>query len=220
MKVAVLFSGGKDSTRAAVKALDAGHEVVTLLTARPATDDSMMFHVPALEMAAAVAGALGLPHLYVEGGPEGNELCVIEKRLKELPIEGVVTGAVRSRYQKERIDAMCARLGIVSIAPFWGADPEAHMRALISEGYEIVFTGVAAEGLDEGWLGRRLDRAALDELLALKERYAINMEGEGGEYETLVLDGPRFRRRLRLLRARNAWDGKRGRLDIERWEFD
>jgi diphthine-ammonia ligase len=98
----------------------------------------------------------------------------------------------------------------------WHIDPEQHVRGLISDGYEIIFTGVAAEGLDEKWLGRRLDAAALDDLLRLRDRYSINVEGEGGEYETLVLFGPTHRKRIVIDEFTTLWRRDNGRMLIKR----
>ncbi len=51
-----------------------------------------------------------------------------------------------NEFQKVRIDRACAGLGLEHLAPFWGADPERHLRELLAQRFDIIFTGVAAEG--------------------------------------------------------------------------
>ncbi|HDI01623.1 MAG TPA: diphthine--ammonia ligase, partial [Candidatus Bathyarchaeota archaeon] len=135
--------------------------------------------------------------------------------LAELDVDGVVSGAVRSRYQKERIDRICEELGLVSYAPLWGRDELSILRELVEKGFKVVFVGVFALGLDASWLGRELDEGAIRDLLALKERYGISLVGEGGEYETLVLDAPLYKARIELVDYEVSWDGYTGVLRVK-----
>ena len=224
-----LFSGGKDSSWALHRAREAGHPVERLLTVHP-PEDSFLFHVPATRLATLAAESIGLPLEEVEpaiavdptaeSGAQGDrELEPLEAALGELRAEaggigGVVAGAVASRYQESRIAAMCDRLGCELYAPLWGVDPVDAGRAMVDAGFEIHVIQVAAAGLDASWLGRRLDHEAIDELVALNERRGVHVLGEGGEYETLVVDGPHMARRLAYA-ATERWDGTRGSLVIE-----
>jgi predicted ATP pyrophosphatase (TIGR00289 family) len=101
------------------------------------------------------------------------------------------------------------------LAPLWGRQPAEVLKEAISSGFEIVITSVAAEGFDESWLGRRLDESCCRELLKLCERFGIDPVGEGGEYETFVTDGPLFKKRIRILKAKRKWEGTRGHYLIE-----
>ncbi|EMA41784.1 diphthine--ammonia ligase [Halobiforma nitratireducens] len=128
-------------------------------------------------------------------------------------IAGVTAGAVESEYQTSRIEGMCDRLGCDLFAPLWQEQPRELADAMLDAGFEIVIIQVAAHGLDESWLGRTIDREALAELEALNEEYGVHVLGEGGEFETLVVDGPHMERRLDL-EYETEWDGTRGRLRI------
>ena len=88
------------------------------------------------------------------------------------------------------------------------------LEELLDKGFEVIFVGVFAEGLDKSWLGRRLDEEAIKELLALRDRYDISLVGEGGEYETLVLDAPLYKSRLELVDYEICWDGYTGVLKV------
>jgi len=215
MKVAVLYSGGKDSNASLRWARLNGHEVACLIGVVPEATDSFMYHVPGTELMDLFPDALG-ERLVKVRAPQNDELRPLKRAISEQNVEGIVSGAVRSEFQKLRLDRICAELGIVHLSPFWHADPKQHVRGLISDGYEMIFTGVAAEGLDEKWLGRRLDGAALDDLLRLRDKYGINLEGEGGEYETLVLFGPTHRKRIIIDEHSTLWRRDNGRMLIKR----
>jgi ABC transporter with metal-binding/Fe-S-binding domain ATP-binding protein len=226
-----LFSGGKDSSWALYRALERGLPVERLVTVHP-TGDSYMYHVPATRLAALAAESIGIELLEVEpddfgaddvadAGAQGDaELEPLERALEslddELPggIAGITAGAVESEYQTARIEAMCERLDAELFAPLWQREPRELADAMLEAGFEIRLIRVAAGGLDESWLGRTLDAAALDELEALNERYGVHILGEGGEFETLVVDGPHMERRIEL-DSETEWDGSRGTLRIE-----
>jgi diphthine-ammonia ligase len=85
---------------------------------------------------------------------------------------------------------------------------------MLDAGFDIRIIRVAAGGLDESWLGRRLDRGALADLETLQESHGVHPLGEGGEFETLVVDGPHMSRSVEL-EYTTEWDGTRGQLRIE-----
>jgi len=225
---ASLFSGGKDSSWALYRALEDGLDVTRLVTVHPG-DDSYMYHVPATDLAAFAAESIGLDLLEVDpddlgaasatdSAAQGDaELEPLEAALREVAnaegLAGVTAGAVESEFQTSRIEAMCDRLGIGLYAPLWQRDPVTLAEEMLDAGFEILIVQVAAAGLDESWLGRRLDADALDDLLDLHERYGVHPLGEGGEFETLVIDGPHMSRPIELEWER-VWEGSRGHLQV------
>jgi ABC transporter with metal-binding/Fe-S-binding domain ATP-binding protein len=215
MRLAGLFSGGKDSTYAAHLAENAGHKVVKLLSVYPARMDSWMFHSVNIRLAPMIANAIGTEFLSTEThGEKEKELESLREILNNLPVDGVVSGAIMSTYQRARIDAMASELGLTHIAPLWGQYPEQVLRSEIESGMHVVMTAVAAQGLTKSWLGRKIDESAFDELVGLSGRYGINVCGEGGEYETIVLDAPWFLKRLRINEAAVIWDGTSGYYNV------
>jgi len=201
MRIAALFSGGKDSTFALYKALQEGHEAVCLISLKPARSDSWMFHTPNLHLVELQAEALGLP-LVVQAtsGVKEEELddlrLALQKAKGAYKIEGVVAGAVASEYQYQRVGRICGELGLKVVAPMWKREQEELLREMIDAGFDIIIQNIAAEGLSESWLGRRLDASSLKDLLALQKKTGLNPIGEGGEYDSLALDGPIFKKRI------------------------
>ncbi len=213
MKLAALMSGGKDSWYAAYAASKLNHEITCLITLKSERDDSYMFHIPNIDFVQQQAEAANLPLIMLP--TEG----VKEEELKDLKeainlakqthkIEGVCAGALASQYQKERVEAICEELGLKVIAPMWGMDPEQYLRALILDGFKVIIVGVAADGLNESFLGREFDRNLIEDL----KKTRIHIGGEGGEYETFVLDCPLFKKRLEIwdstINMENKYTGK------------
>jgi predicted ATP pyrophosphatase (TIGR00289 family) len=143
-------------------------------------------------------------------------LVDLRQVLRGLDVEGVVSGAIASNYQKNNIDKICEELGLVSLAPLWGREPVELIREMLRAGFEIIITSAAAQGLDENWLGRKLDEKALQDLIKLRERYGVNPSGEGGEYESLVLDAPFFKSRIEVAEAEKTWRGTSGHYLVKR----
>ena len=215
MRVAVLSSGGKDSAAAWWWAICRGWEVTHLVTVRITGDDSWMFQVPGTHLVEHQAKLAGVQWVEVPSkGQQEIEISDLESVLSTLDIDGVVSGALRSDYQKSRIERMAERLNIKSWTPLWHQSSQAHMHGLIDNGFEVFITGVSCEGLGEEWIGRTLDSSSLEKLESLAEKYRFNVDGEGGEYETLVTGGPHLPGTLRL-NGSVVWDGVRGTFEIE-----
>jgi diphthine-ammonia ligase len=219
MKAAVLFSGGKDSTMAVYKAMEDGWNVEYLLSMHSENPYSYMFHVPNIHLAVLLSQAMGIPLIQAKTpGVKEEELNDLKNALKDLKnkgVEAVFTGAIHSQYQKSRIDGLCQELGLESIAPLWHRDPLDYMQEVVELGFEVILTSVSAEGLDESWLGRTVDEELLEELKVLHEKYGLHMAFEGGEAETLVLDGPIFMKRLNILDSKKVWDVDSGYMVIK-----
>jgi len=222
MKVAALFSGGKDSCLALWYALHQGWNVVTLISIHSENRDSWMFHYPAIAFTQLQAQSMDLPLVVVEtAGERERELedltaCLID--MKELlGVEAVVSGVVASEYQRTRMDGICNRIGLRNFAPLWRKDPELLLRLQIELGFEIVITAVMAQGFSESWLGRRLDLGCLQDILHLNEKYGVHISGEGGEYETFVTYSPSFKSKIMISETNREWNAEshRGILNIK-----
>lgn len=202
-------------------AIEQGNEIKYLVTMFPEREDSWMFHHPCIELTRLQAEALEIKQIAVKTkGEKEKELEDLKKTLKEIKedVEGVVSGAVESTYQKSRIDKICKELGLESIAPLWHRNPERLLREEVGSGFEIIVTGVFAEGFDESWLGRKIDEECIEDLKKLSKRYGIHICGEGGEYDSLTLDCPLFKKKIRIVSSKVVWDKKTcsGYLSVKR----
>ena len=219
MILGVLFSGGKDSVYACRRAMETD-SVACLITMVSANPDSYMFHTPNVAWAGLIAEAVGVPQLnWPTAGEEEAELSdlsdAIAAAVDEYGVEGIVTGAIESVYQAARVQRICRELDLWCYNPLWQIDQLEYLRLLVSEGFEVIITGVFAYPLDESFVGARIDGPRIEKLEVLQNKYGINPSGEGGEIETFVLDGPVFKRRVEVLKAVKEYDNYRGRLIIK-----
>ena len=144
-----------------------------------------------------------------------EDLAEAIRRAKEaFGLEGVCTGALASVYQKSRVERVCKDLDLECISPLWGTDAEQYLRQLVKDGFVVMVVSVSALGLDRRWLGRVLDDAAIDELVALSRKFRFHPGLEGGEGETFVLDCPLFRATVEVGRAETRWKGDSGTYEI------
>ncbi len=222
MKLGVLFSSGKDSCYALWTMMRQKYEISCLITLKSKNKDSFMFHTPAIEMAFLQSKAMDIPIIMQETeGEKEEELKDLENAIRKAKeqyyIEGIVTGALYSEYQRERIEKIADKLGLKVFSPLWHKDQETELRELIRKGFEFIFTAVAADGLDKSWLGRNIEMQDIDKLVKLHNKNSMNIAGEGGETESLVLNAPFFKKRIVIEKSEIKMESECvGRLVIEK----
>ena len=217
LRVAALITGGKDSALALHRSLKQGHKIVSLVTMVPQRADSWMFHYPNIHMADLFAEAVGIPLLKSEtSGLKDAELVDLKQTLAQLSIDAVVSGAISSRYQKEHVDGICAELRIKHIAPLWQNDPLSLLNETLELKMKTIIVGLYAHGFTSDWLGREIDETTISDLIELNKKYQVSLVGEGGEYETLVLDASFLSKRIKLIDTERIWQGASGYLLVKK----
>ena len=219
MKLGILFSGGKDSYLAMHLASE-DHEISCLLTMKSSNQDSWMFHTPAITWTNLQAESMGIPQIIQETeGIQDDELddlfTLIKKAKEEFSIQGIVTGALASTYQSTRIQKICNKLDLWCFNPIWQLSQVKLLEKLKSYKITSIITGIAAEPFDESWLGKEIDSSTINELLSYSKKYKINPAGEGGEFESLVINAPMFSKKLHILSSNIYYSNFSGRLEIK-----
>ncbi|MCD6312987.1 MAG: diphthine--ammonia ligase [Thaumarchaeota archaeon] len=219
MRLAGLFSGGKDSTYAIYMAEQLGHKVDYLLTVSPESGESYFFHYPNIWMTKLQAEAMKKNHLMVSirSSSKQDELKALRRLIERVSgrIDGLLSGVARSRAQYDSFKVLCSEMGLRFVTPLWGLEPIKLLERMISEGFTIMIVGVAAEGLGKDLLGRILDEKMIAFLKELWKRYGVSPLGEGGEFESLVVDAPIFRKRIEILDYEICWTGYSGFMKIK-----
>ena len=211
LRVAALVTGGKDSALALHRTLKKGYEVEHLVTMVPQREDSWMFHYPNIHMADLFAQAVGIPLVKAEtSGIKEAELTDLKQVLARLDVDAIVTGAIFSQYQKKRVDEICQELGLKHISPLWHEAPLELLKEIVTLKMETIIVGVYAYGFDEIWLGRKINEDTIKDLVELNRKFQVSLVGEGGEYETLVLDAPFFKKKIQLIETKKIWEGQSG----------
>ena len=200
-KLAVLFSGGKDSTFAAYTMYKMNYELSCLISIKSLNPDSYMFHTPNIDLTVNQAEKMNIPLIQFETkGEKEIELEDLKKALllakEKYNVDGVVTGALFSSYQRDRIDKICDELGLKNFCPLWHMDQELLMRSLIKNNFKFIISSIAADGLDKSWLGKEISNKEIDKLIKINKKNGLNIAFEGGEAESLVLDCPLFNNEL------------------------
>jgi len=203
VEFAALTSGGKDSLFASYFMVSQGWTLKAILKVKALNTSSYMFHTINIDVVDEQAKAIGVPLYEIKvSGEKEREVEELTNGLKdassELGFRAIVLGAVSSEYQRARFDRACEEAEIKNFSPLWHKEPVTLFRSYLSEGFKFIFSGVYALGLDHTFLGRIINKKDLERLVALNKKYGVNIVGEGGEYESLVLFCPLFERALKV----------------------
>ncbi len=220
MKLASLFSGGKDSTYAIHLAQKQGHKIACLLSIFTKSDESHLLHHPNLQWTKLQSKTMNIPQLTINSDSDDtdDELILLEKILQkaivQYQIEGLVHGGIKSNFQKEKFETLCTKFNLILISPLWNSEPETYMNELIDSNYNFIITSVSSGGLDDSWLGKSISKSDIIFLNQLSEKFGFNLNFEGGEAETFVINCPLFSNPIIIKESRKEWDGYRGRFEI------
>ena len=220
-KCGILFSGGKDSVYSAYLAKKQNYEISCLISIFSKNKESYMFHTPSIEKVEKQAEVMGLSIIIQKTkGEKEKELEDLEEAIKkakqEYGIEGIVTGAIQSVYQASRIQKICDRLKLKCINPLWQKNELEYLKELIDNKFKVMIVGVFGYPLDQKWLGRIIDVDFIKEVQELNEKYKIHVAGEGGEFETFVVNCGLFDKELEIKGFKDISTGEHSwRREIE-----
>ena len=197
----VSWSGGKDSCLSLYRALKNGLEPVCLLNIATQAGEGFRVHGLDPRIIGDQARALDLPVVQRTASWETYEQ-VFKEAVKEikrrLGVEGVVFGDIFLEEHRRWTIETCEELGVKALSPLYGEDERRVMEEFLDAGFKAMIVCVKLDKLSVDLLGRIFDR----EVVKLLESAGIDPCGEYGEYHTLVLDGPIFKRRIEVLEGR------------------
>lgn len=197
-EVFVSWSGGKDSCLSYYKALESGLNVRYLVNI--INDDGLFecTHGLPASFLKTQLNAIGIPMIQLRTNGKNYErdfknLC---RRLKLQGIDGAVFG--NGDVKHEWVNRFCREVGVLAHFPLDELNKNAVIEQFVNLGFEAITVTARADVLDEGWLGRRIDMAFLEEINELKKVLQITSDDEAGIYHTTVIDGPIFNHRLEI----------------------
>lgn len=221
MKLGILFSGGKDSAYSAWLAKEYDYELTCLISIFSENPESYMFHTPSIKKTKKQAEVMGVPLIVQKTkGKKEEELEDLEKAIQKAKqkykIQGIVSGAIQSVYQASRIQKICDKLNLECFNPLWQKNEEEYLEELIQNKFKAIITGVFAYPLNESHLGREINQEFIKEIKELNKKYKIHIAGEGGEYETFILNCPLFKKELKAINKEIFSTGKNScKMEIE-----
>jgi diphthine-ammonia ligase len=199
-RATVLWTGGKDSALAFYEAQALGYDIVNLLTFAPSQPRFLAHPVSIMKRQ---ADSIGLPHFIeeiAEPAREGYEKAILEWK-KTHHIDALVTGDIAEVDGYPNWIRECSnKADLEVLTPLWGRDRAKILDQLIGSGFEVIFSLVKKPWLSEEWVGRRIDLQSIRELKAISAGTGLDICGENGEYHTLVLNAPYFRKPIAINR--------------------
>ena len=226
MKLAALFSGGKDSTYAIYDAKKSGHTIEVLFTILPKSDESHLLHFPNILQTKIQSKSMDIPQIIehlADLEPDIEELKLnelIKAAKKTFDFEGIVHGGILSAYQKNKFETLCQKNDLKLISPLWEKNDLSYMKELLDNNFNFIISSVSSDGLDNSWLGRKIGYSELQELAHLSKKFHFNLNFEGGEAETFVINCPLFKNEIKIIKSNKIWDGVRGRFEIVETELE
>jgi len=220
MKLASLFSGGKDSTYAIYMVQKQGHDIACLLSVFPKSDESHLLHHPNMAWTKLQSESMHIPQLLISSDSDNTDEelskleILLQKAKEQFDIEGVVHGGIKSNFQKDKFETLCSKLDLIIVAPLWGIESQQYMNDLLDSKFEFIMTVVSSDGLDDSWLGKLIFKSDIDILKRLSQKFGFNLNFEGGEAETFVINCPLFTNSIKINQFEKIWDGYRGRFEI------
>ena len=220
MKLAAFFSGGKDSCYAIYKAKKLGHTIEALITIIPYSDESNLLHYDNITKTKVQSESMNISHIIGKSVSTNttDEISLLHKLISEainnFQIEGIVHGGILSEFQKSKFESICDDLKLILISPLWHENASVYMKNLLDDNFEFIICSVTTNGLDDRWLGKKITYTDLEILEKLSKKFQFNLNFEGGEAETFVLNCPLFNNPLKIIEFKKKWDGYRGRFEI------
>ncbi len=218
MKVVASWSGGKDSAYAYYLAQLQGHQVLNLLTMMMSEEKSN-FHMIPSGILDAQAKAIGIPLIKKTTSAKTYEddFKAVLRECKAKGAEGLVTGDIYevAGHEEGWLARVLKEVGLTPVKPLWMGDTKLIYLAYLKSGFKATVVRTNRD-LSLDWLGRVLDRKFYDDILKLP---GVDPCGEGGEYHTVITDGPDFTQKVELLETeKKRLDNGFGYLEIKKYK--
>ena len=207
MNVTCLVSGGKDSVLALWFALHQ-FNVISILSVESQCPESFLFHIPNTQYVALIARMLNIPYrtIFIENCHVEDEIQALKEFLDESKADAVITGGIRSDFQRYKFNYAAIMAEMRCFNPLWRLSPRILLSELLDNNFHIIFSSVAGMGLGRELLGKKITPKVLISLKKNVPDSELTMIGEGGEFESLVLDAPFFPKRIEIIKSKIHWD--------------
>ena len=195
MKVAILFSGGKDSVYALDYAKEQGWQIEYLLSVKPSRNDCYLFHYASVENTKKIAELLNLRHILISCNVADatKEALIIKQVVEKNPVDVLLLGGTGLQEQQiKSLQVALKSLNVNVFATHAGKDHAEVMQEMFSKGYKFMITQIASDGMNP-WLGQVISKENFPKLLRDSEKFGFHVGFEGGYADTFVLESPFFK---------------------------
>lgn len=212
------WSGGKDGCMALYLASTGGLNIRYLLNMVTEDGRTSWSHGMAAKWLDMQSKAIGIP-LVQKRTKQADYEAAFKQTMVDFKSEGITAGVfgdIDFNAHKEWIDRVCAAGGITPHLPLWLMDQNKIMKDFVDLGFETIVVSTNADLLGEEWVGRAIDR---DFIFDVGKLGNVTPCGESGEYHTMVVDGPIFKKRLEVLKADKVLKDNRWFYEITECEL-
>ncbi len=210
VKVTCLVSGGKDSVLALWLALHQ-FDVISILTVMSTCTESYLFHIPNSQYVGIIADMLKISHrkILIDSCDVEDEIHTLKDALIESGAEAVIAGGIRSEFQRFKFIRAAQLANMKCFNPLWRLSPRVLLSELLDNNFHIIISSVSGMGLRKELLGKRFSPELLETLQKDIPESELSIIGEGGEFESFVLDAPFFSASIEILESKIHWDEHR-----------
>lgn len=219
MKVALLYSGGKDSTFALQHCKEQGWDIKYLMSVKPTRKDCFLFHFATVEHTPKIADMLNIPHKLLScsvADPKQEAQVVRAAVEEEEKVDAVILGGTGLQETQIRsVQEALRPLNIEVFAAHAGEEHDLCVQKMLENNYEILISQIASDGLSS-WLGKKITKENFADFKKDSVKYGFHVGGEGGYFDTLILDAPFFSKKLELNSVKKVMDDQYcGHVEIE-----
>ncbi|MHA2239939.1 MAG: Dph6-related ATP pyrophosphatase, partial [Candidatus Hodarchaeales archaeon] len=202
MKVTCLVSGGKDSIYSLWCALHQ-FEVTSIITIQTKQSNSQLYHVPNSSQVSIIAKMLNLPLINVNLVEKDwkDETFKLTRAIIESKSEAIITGGIRSEFQRFRFNRAAQKANVKCFNPLWRLSPRKLINELILNKFEILIISVSSMGFGRSLLGKKITPEIISELQSNEFISELALLGEGGEYESFVVDAPFYPKKIKIVES-------------------
>jgi diphthine-ammonia ligase len=220
-KVFISWSGGKDSCYSCYKAIQNGMDVRFLMNMMNENGTWSFVHRFPLSVLQQQSDALDIRLLHHPTGEDPYAVAFTRtiEEMKKDGIEGGVFGDIDLDEHREWVENICHESGIEACLPLWGMSQDDVMTGFLGLGFVAIIIACNEKYLGEEWLGRKVDEAFISHLKEVQKTTDITVCGESGEYHTLVIDGPIFKKCVEIQETVNRYNNGYWFLEIQKSEL-
>ena len=195
------WSGGKDSCFAVYRTMQQGHKIESLLNFISRQSRRGCFHGLEEKLLRLQAERIGIPLVQREVSPDmqkyEEEFKAAVTEFKARGINSMVFGDIYLLEHQSWVERVCGELKIAPLEPLWNDPPEQIIGEFVRHGFKAIIVSCKADVMGKEFIGRQVDLPLIDEL---KQR-GVCPCGEKGEFHTLVVDGPLFKKPIEILES-------------------
>ena len=196
MNISCSWSGGKDSCYALMLALRQQHQLKAVVNMMNENGVISRSHGLPKKVLQQQADALQVPLIAQPTSWNDYQMHFIDtlQKLKnEFSVDAMVFGDIDLQEHRDWEEMVCAKAQLQAMLPIWKRDRAELVQQMLDEEIEAMIVSCNTQ-MGERFLGKTISATLVVEL----ENLGVDVCGENGEYHTVVINCPLFKKRIEL----------------------